>query len=79
MESTMRFSPGYCDWKLDGQKIVFNAIDAEQLDVTLNLYYVMSPVKTISSISLISDDVPMTSPCVFCEKANCSWRRQPGY
>ena len=76
MESTYRFSPGYCDWELDGQKTIFTAIDSEKLNVKINEYYIMSPVKTISSITIISDMVPKKSPCDDCKKTGCVYRRE---
>lgn len=74
---SMWFSPGYCDWNLQGQRLIFNALDGSAIGVSLNDHDVMTPGKTISAAALVAKDVPMNSPCCFCERKNCPWRRLP--
>ena len=74
---SMRFSPGYCDWHLTGQRLIFNALDGTTVGVSLNGYDVMVPTKTISAAVLIADNVPVKAPCCFCERDDCPWRRLP--
>jgi hypothetical protein len=74
---SMRFSPGYCDWHLSGQRVIFNALDGSTIGVSLNDYDVMTPSKTISAAALMAYDVPVKAPCWFCEKNDCPWRRVP--
>ncbi|HPR52536.1 MAG TPA: hypothetical protein PLU81_12155 [Deltaproteobacteria bacterium] len=73
----MRFSPGYCDWDLSGQRLIFDALDAGTIGVSLNDYDVMAPSKTISAAVLMATDVPVKVPCRFCERDDCPWRRLP--
>jgi len=45
-----RFAPGYARWKLPDQKKLLDLLRAEEIGVTLNEAYFMSPLKTISGI-----------------------------
>jgi hypothetical protein len=72
---SLRFSPGYCDWPLEGQAVIFNALDAGRIGVRLTPYSVMIPKKSISAVALMAEEVPVVSPCVFCRKEDCPWRR----
>jgi hypothetical protein len=76
---SLRFSPGYCDWALEGQEIIFNALDAGRIGVCLTPHSVMIPKKSISAVALMAEEVPVVSPCVFCPKEDCLWRRGAGY
>lgn len=73
----MPFSPGYCDWELAGQQVIFNALDAGSMGVRLTEHYVMLPSKTISAVALIADELPAKAPCHFCARNDCLWRRLP--
>lgn len=75
LESSARFSPGYCDWRLDGQAAVFGAVDARPAGVRLDAQFVMFPGKTISGVSLVARGVPASRPCVFCSLERCANRR----
>jgi hypothetical protein len=77
MQSSSRFSPGYCDWPLNGQKIIFRCLDSSQIGLTLTEHYLMRPSKSISGISVIAERVPYSVQCAFCEKADCPSRRNP--
>jgi hypothetical protein len=63
-----RFSPGYCDWPLEGQRVIFNALNAEKIGVKLTSHMSMTPKKTISSIMLSSSKTPIKLPCPLCIK-----------
>lgn len=76
-ECSLRFSPGYCDWALEGQGVIFSALKGEKIGVTLTSHFVMLPVKSVSAVSLVGEKVPVTSPCIFCGKKDCPWRRVP--
>ena len=46
---TCRFSPGYCQWILEeGQRLIFNSLPTEFIDVTLSVSMMMKPVKSVS-------------------------------
>ncbi|MGC9324579.1 MAG: hypothetical protein ACP5G0_07510 [Desulfomonilia bacterium] len=76
LEMTSRFSPGYCDWPLDGQRVIFKSVDAATIGVELNEYCVMVPEKSLSCIFLAGSTIPCPTPCSFCSKENCPWRRE---
>ena len=46
--TTLRFSPGYCDWKINEQEKVFSVLENDLIDVDLNESYLMAPRKSIS-------------------------------
>jgi hypothetical protein len=79
-KTSLRFSPGYCDWKLQEQKMIFNILDADLVGVKLSPSYLMSPRKSISGIFGIGNEKDMkyykTNPCYFCELKNCIARRR---
>jgi hypothetical protein len=77
LESGMRVSPGYCDWPVEGQGVVFEALDAGSVGITLNSSFVMTPLKSLSSVAVVAGRVPETSACAFCGKDGCAWRRIP--
>lgn len=73
----MRFSPGYCDWPLDGQSVIAEVLELETLGVHLTRDFVMLPRKSISAVAVMAKEVPIPAPCAFCVKDNCLTRRLP--
>jgi hypothetical protein len=57
--------------------VIFKALDAGLIDVHLTPQFVIVPSKSISAIAVAAEEVPISSPCVFCAKEDCSWRRLP--
>lgn len=47
---TMRFSPGYGDWRLEGQRELFKALTPEKIGITLTESCLMLPRKSITGI-----------------------------
>jgi len=76
LKATMRFSPGYCDWDLREQSVIFNGLDSRKIGVEITKHYVMIPEKTISAVALIAEEVGAVAPCAFCLK-DCRWRKIP--
>ena len=74
-ECSLRFSPGYCDWKLEGQAVIFRTLDADAIGVTLTKDYLMIPAKSLSAVALAAKKVPAAAPCAFCRSRSCPWRR----
>lgn len=73
-----RFSPGYCDWDLSQQKMVFRALKDDSGGVRLTEGYLMVPQKSISGIvgiSLAKNHIEAYHPCDTCRKKNCPGRR----
>jgi len=78
--TSLRFSPGYCDWSIEEQKKLFDLFDEDLLDVELSDTCLMSPRKSISGVFGISSNacsrwVSTYNPCRDCSKKNCSERR----
>lgn len=71
-----RFSPGYCDWNVSQQKIVFQAMGSDSAGVRLTDGCLMIPRKSISGIIGIGQPgIESYNPCVLCEKQDCLGRR----
>ena len=74
LKASMRFSPGYCDWDLKEQSVIFKALDTRKIGVELTRHYLMIPEKSVSAAALIANDLGAAAPCAFCRK-NCGWRK----
>lgn len=79
--TSLRFSPGYCDWSLEEQKNLFGLFDQDVLEVELSDTCLMSPRKSISGIFGISSKessrwVSAFNPCRECAEKNCGERRK---
>lgn len=75
LQLSARFSPGYCDWPLAGQEVIFASLDASLIGVRLTSHFVMEPNKSISAVAVAAEEVPTPAPCTFCVKKDCQWRR----
>jgi len=71
-----RFSPGYCDWDVKQQRMLFEAMNGDSAGVQLNDGYLMLPRKSISGIIGIgSRQVKDYNPCKTCDKYDCVGRK----
>jgi len=73
-----RFSPGYCDWHVSQQKMVFKALGGRTSGIWLTSSGLMIPRKSVSGIiGLGPFGLPDSYvPCRTCEKNHkCPWRR----
>ncbi len=77
--TTLRFSPGYCDWKISEQKQVFSVLENDLIDVDLSESYLMAPRKSVSGVFGIGSrelvDKDETNPCKLCGMHTCVARR----
>jgi hypothetical protein len=46
----LAYSPGYCGWHISGQKKLFEVLRPEEIGITLNESFLMSPIKTVSGV-----------------------------
>jgi hypothetical protein len=77
---SMRFSPGYCGWDLQEQKLLFHFFPDNYCKVTLSQSSFMSPVKSISGIIGIGDfQFLSTYQCKICKDAYCIYRNRKLY
>ena len=77
-QATLRYSPGYCDWDITQQKVLFRAIDSVSLGVKLTKSCMMVPEKSISGIIGIGKfEATKPPPClVVCGKrVPCPYKR----
>ncbi|MCH8136634.1 MAG: hypothetical protein IIB77_11700 [Proteobacteria bacterium] len=73
-----RFSPGYCDWDIEQQRMVFQAMNGDYADVRLTDGCLMLPQKSISGIIGIGpcdSNIEEYNPCRSCDKLECTGRR----
>lgn len=71
-----RFSPGYCDWDVTQQKLVFKTMKGDYAGVHLTDSCLMLPRKSISGIIGIgADQVAEYNPCKTCDRRDCIGRR----
>jgi len=74
-----RFSPGYCDWDIWQQQMVFSALGGDFAGVRLTEDCLMVPQKSVSGIIGVGpcgEGVETYSPCATCDKRNCLARRK---
>ena len=72
-----RFSPGYCDWDISQQTMVFKAMNKDTASVRLTDSCLMLPRKSVSGVIGIGSGnaVADYNPCRDCNKRDCSGRR----
>ncbi len=74
--TSRRFSPGYCDWNIGQQRMLFWALKDDTAGVRLTGECLMLPQKSISGIIGIgTGDVENYNPCKTCDKHDCVGRR----
>ena len=74
-----RFSPGYCDWEVAQQKLVFKALNSEPTGIRLTESCLMIPRKSVSGIiglGLGENNIENYNPCNTCKKKDCAGRRR---
>ena len=78
-EITLRYSPGYCDWDITQQRVLFQAMDSAPLEVSLTEECLMVPRKSVSGVIGLGRFEERRlfsySPCCYCTKKDCPSRR----
>jgi hypothetical protein len=71
-----RYSPGYCNWHLSSQPILFELIGENPTGVSLSDSCLMQPIKSVSGIIGIGKGVKRREyGCVVCQNENCIYRK----
>jgi cobalamin-dependent methionine synthase I len=73
-----RFSPGYGNWPLEGQRFIFSLLPAERIKVRLNQSCMMIPRKSVSFAISIGEEFRSLKKRKICETCNlkdCPYRR----
>ncbi len=76
--TSQRFSPGYCDWEVSQQKMVFKALNGDTAGIRLTESLLMVPRKSVSGIIGIGPahhNIANYNPCHTCNKKDCPGRR----
>ena len=76
--TSRRFSPGYCDWDVSQQKMVFQALNGHSAGIRLTEDCLMLPRKSVSGIIGLGtsrSDVRDYNSCTTCGKQDCPGRR----
>lgn len=77
MVVSRRLSPGWCDWDIQQQREIFQAVDGDSIGVHLTEDCLMTPRKSVSClIGLGPSDsgVDTFNPCKTCSKTDCAER-----
>ena len=71
-----RFSPGYCDWHIGQQRMLFWALRGNVVGIRLTGSCLMLPQKSVSGIVGIGpSEIENYNPCRTCDKHDCVGRR----
>lgn len=74
---TNRYSPGYCGWSLTNQRQLFSMLGGSPCGITLNDSCLMYPIKSVSGIIGIGEQVKFNNyGCALCDFPNCFRRKQ---
>jgi hypothetical protein len=70
------YSPGYCGWDLSGQKILFKHLNPEEIGITINESFLMSPLKSVSGVLVHGDkEIHVFESsftfCSYCKNQTC--------
>lgn len=73
-----RYSPGFCDWDLTQQRVLFSLLKSSLLSVQLTDHCMMIPRKSVSAIVGIGQrrEEMAISPCGNCKRTDCMARRE---
>jgi len=76
--TSRRFSPGYCDWNVSQQEMIFKFMRGDTAGVRLTEEYLMIPHKSISGIigiGIENNNIETYNPCKTCLTSDCPGRR----
>lgn len=76
LKITNRYSPGYCNWPLSDQRMLFQFVGENPTTITLSPSCLMHPIKSVSGIIGIGDEVQRRPyGCAVCANKTCIYRR----
>jgi hypothetical protein len=72
---TNRYSPGYCNWPVSGQRELFALLGKTPVPVSLTESCLMTPIKSVSGIIGIGKEVRKNKyACAVCGDKNCIYK-----
>lgn len=76
MQVSNRYSPGYCNWHLSGQRELFGYMENIPVKVSLTESCLMLPIKSVSGIIGIGKNIRKREyACQICKNKNCIYRK----
>lgn len=76
MKISNRYSPGYCEWPVIGQQVLFSLIGDNSTGVTLTESCLMQPIKSVSGIIGIGKNIKKYPyGCSICNSKSCVYRK----
>lgn len=75
--TTNRYSPGYCGWNTNEQKLLFSLFPENFCNIHLTELFLMNPVKSISGVIGVGKNVKKIDyQCSICDKKDCFRRKK---
>ena len=75
LKASRRFSPGYCDIPLSLQENLMAFLSSPKIGLHVKPSGAMLPGKSITAITVYTNDLPFRSPCRICNNPKCGYRR----
>lgn len=77
--AALPYSPGYCGWKVAGQRPLFAALEPGEIGISLNDSCLMQPLKSVSGVLVLAplaahDLSPAFPCCAACTTLDCQER-----
>ncbi len=77
--TALLYSPGYCGWKISGQKNIFSYLNPEEIGISLNKSFLMNPLKSVSGLMVAGKkEIHFIKSnytfCRFCKTKSCKVR-----
>jgi cobalamin-dependent methionine synthase I len=80
LQYSQRYSPGYCQWGVQDQQIIFNHLPGQEIGVSLSEGFMMNPIKSVSFAINIGKNIKKSKwemRCKTCEdRGQCTYRMQ---
>jgi cobalamin-dependent methionine synthase I len=75
LKTTNRYSPGYCDWSVSEQHLLFSFFPVNFCGITLTESALMVPIKSVSGIIGVGTSVKRVDyTCDTCGMKDCTYR-----
>ena len=76
LQISNRYSPGYCDWPVSGQRELFDQMGEIPVTVSLTESCLMLPMKSVSGIIGVGVHIRKRPySCQICKNKNCTYRK----
>jgi len=76
LQISNRYSPGYCEWPVSGQRELFDQMGEFPVPVSLTESCLMLPIKSVSGIIGVGAHIRRRDySCQICKNKNCIYRK----